>query len=316
MSDKNIKVITLHVLFVTGLVFMFVGGDGHNAPRSVTEALNLGHVVLFILFVSILYTDWKGFEERPLILQWVLVVSLSAVLSFSTEAIQSLVGRHFDYMDIFKDLSGCVIGMLLLAKTGISNKSSANYVRIVVIVVLLVITSVPLFTSLADEYIAAGQFPVLASFETPLEINRWIADGEISISDKVKHSGDSSLKAKFTTRKYSRVIMMYSLGNWEGYHNLEFSFFNPDTSDLRIICRIHDDEHKKHDNAYSDRFHRSFILKKGWSTFSIPMDDIRNAPSTRKMNLNEIEAISFFSVSLPEVRTAYLDDISLSKGKK
>jgi hypothetical protein len=313
MSDKSIKVTILHVLFVTGLIFMFVGGDGHNAPRSVTEALNLGHVVLFILFVSILYTDWKGLGERPLVLQWVLVVSLSAVLSLLTESIQSLVGRHFDYMDIFKDLSGCVVGMLLLAKTGISTERSENFVRIFIVVILLAITSVPLFTSLADEYIAAGQFPVLASFETPLELHRWFADGEISIAHKAQHSGDSSLMAKFTTRKYSRVMMIYSLGKWEGYHNLEFSFFNPDTSDLRIICRIHDNEHKKHHNAYSDRFHRSFILKKGWNTFNISMDDIRDAPSTRKMNLNEIEAISFFSVSLQEPRIVYLDDILLSK---
>ncbi len=313
MTGNTIKTIILHILFITGIVFLFVGGPGHNASRSMGNLWNMGHIALFVLFVFILYADWRDFGERPIGLQWVLVVSLGGVLALSTELIQSLAGRHFDYMDIYRDLSGCIIGMILLSRTGVYHRGRENFLRAAVIVFLLLIASVPLFISLADEYIASRQFPLLSGFETPLEIKRWRADGEISISEQFHHSGDFSLRARFTTRKYSRVTMKYSLGKWEGYQQFEFSIFNPDTTVLKAYCRIHDEEHRKHDNAYTDRFHRSFILENGWNTISIPIDDIRNAPSSREMDLTRIEGITFFTVSLPSPRTVYLDDILLTR---
>ncbi|MCD6378958.1 hypothetical protein J7M07_00755 [bacterium] len=206
-----------------------------------------------------------------------------------------------------------MIGMLLLGKVDANNKKTENSIKISVIAILVIITSYQFFLSLTDEYIAARQFPVLASFETPFEINRWRTDGEISISNKVWENGNSSLKIEFTTKMYSPVTMRYSLGKWGEYDSLKLSFFNPDTADLKIECRIHDNEHRKHNNAYSDRFNRSFVLENGWNTFAISLNDLRNAPSTRKMNLNRIKQISFFSMSLPAARTAYLDDILLVK---
>jgi hypothetical protein len=210
--NKAIKGITLHVLFITGLIFLFVGGPGYNPTRSIGNGWNLGHVFLFILFIFILYKDWKGFAYKSLVSQWVLVISFSALFAITTETIQSFVNRQFDYLDIFRDLAGCVIGMLLLGKISINNKKAGNLIKIFVIAILVIITSYQFLLSLADEYIATKQFPVLANFETPLEINRWRADGEISISKKVRKSGNSSLKIGFTTKMYSPVSIRYSLG--------------------------------------------------------------------------------------------------------
>lgn len=316
MPDRSFWVVILHILFIVGLVLLFAGGADYDAPRSFGKLWNLGHVVLFILFVLVLYTDWKKLDDRSLTLQWVMVASLSGALALSTELAQTLVERDFDLFDIFRDMVGCVIGMMILGKTGISGRKAERYVRIVIVAVLVVITSFPLFLSLADELIAARQFPVLGSFETPLEIGRWWADGEISISKDIHLSGHSSLKTEYTTKKYSRLTMDYSLGDWDGYDSFHFSFFNPDTSDLKIICRIHDSRHKDHDSAYSDRFHETFILKSGWNSIEIPIEDIRSAPATRKMELSELEAVSFFVVSLPENRIVYLDEVYLSRKVK
>lgn len=306
----GIKAIALHALFITGLVFLFVGGPGHNIPRYVGAGWNLGHVALFILFIFILNRDWKGFSAKPLKLQWVLVISVSALFALTTELMQSYVGRQFDVFDIFRDLAGCVIGMLLLGKLSDNYKRRGNAVRVSVIVSLLIITSYQLAISLTDEYIAAKQFPVLAGFETPFEINRWRADGAISISNDISKSGNSSLKAVFTTKAYSNVTIKYSLGKWEKYKSLKFSIFNPDSAALKIECRIND---RKHNNRYKDRLNRNYLLKRGWNTLTISLDDLRNAPSGRKMDLNSISSISFFTMSLPAPRTVYFDDIYLVK---
>ena len=308
--NRGIKAITLHIFFITGLTFLFVGGPGYSLSRSVCAGWNLGHVGLFILFIFILDEDWKGFASKSLKSQWILVISVSAIFAFATELIQLSVDRQFDFFDIFRDLAGCVIGMLLLGKVDANNKKTENTIKISVIAILVIITSYQLFLSLADEYIAVKQFPVLASFETPFEINRWRTDGEISISNNIRKSGTSSMKVEFTTKNYSRVTIRYSLGKWEEYGSLKFSFFNPDSAALKIECRIND---REHNNKYSDRLNRSFVLENGWNTFTISLDDSRNAPSTREMNLDRIKQISFFSMSLPAARTAYIDDILLVK---
>ena len=310
---KSIKEISLHTFFIAGLILLVVGGPGSNVTRSIRDGWNLGHVPLFILFTFVLYQDWKGFKDKTLISQWVLVISFSVLLAVTTEVIQLFAGRQFDLLDIFRDLSGSVIGMLLLGKEGIDSRKTGNALKNIAITILVIITSYMFFLSLADEYIAARQFPVLASFETPLEINRWQADGKICISDNVRRSGNSSLKIEFTTKRYSAVTIRYSLGKWEECDSLRFSFFNPDTVNFKVSCRIHDNEHKEHNNAYSDRFNCYYVLENGWNIFAISLNDLRNAPSTREMNLNEIEQISFFSTSLPAARVVYLDDIVLFK---
>ncbi|MDZ7859090.1 MAG: VanZ family protein [Candidatus Krumholzibacteriota bacterium] len=311
--NKTIRGIILHVFFAGGLIFLVIGGPGYNAARSIRDGWDLGHAVLFILFTYILYRDWKKFADKALISQWVLVLSFTALLAAATEGIQYFVGRQFDLLDILRDLSGSAIGMLLLGKVSAGGKKAGRLMGVLLITILAIITARPFLVSIADEYIAARQFPVLANFETPFEIGRWRADGEISISGNISRGGDSSLKIEFTTKTYSPVTMKYSLGKWEEYDTLKFSFCNPDTADLKVACRVHDNKHIKHGNAYLDRFNRSFILKGGWNTFAIPVCDLRNAPSTRKMNLNRIEEISFFSMSLPVPRTVYLDDVLLIK---
>lgn len=310
---KTIRGIILHIFFAGALIFLVIDGPGYNASRSIRTGWDLGHAVLFILFTYILYRDWKKFRDKALILQWVLVLSFTALLAVATEGIQYYAGRQFDLFDILRDLSGSVIGMLLLGNVGVGGKKAGSLTRVLLIIILAGITTRSFLLSIADEYIAARQFPVLANFETPFEIGRWRADGEISISSNISRSADSSLKIEFTKKMFSPVTMKYSLGNWEGCDTLKFSFCNPDTADLEVVCRVHDKEHIKHGNAYLDRFNRSFILKEGWNTFAVPVSELQNAPSTREMNLNRIEEISFFSISLPAPRTAYLDDLLLIK---
>ena len=312
MNGKIVRII-LHILFLAGLAFLFVGGPGHNASRSLRDLWNLGHPLLFILFIFILYSDWKGFGDKGLLKQWVLAISIGAALGLATELVQSLVGRQFDHVDIIRDLAGCATGLLLLAGSDKNMGKREKISRAAFITVIIVVLTVPLLLSLSDELIARGQFPMLSGFETPLEIDRWRADGPLSISEDIFREGKASLMAEFTTVRYSRVTMRYSLGDWGGYQYLEFSIYNPDSSSLKLVCRVHDLEHERLGNEYSDRFHRTITLDKGWNDFSIPVEEIRSAPSGRDMNLSELVQITFYSVSLPEPRTVYIDDVRLLK---
>jgi len=309
--NRYLRKAILHILFAAGLILMFTGGPGQSVTRSFRDLWNLGHVVLFFLFVFILRSDWEGFSVRGPAMQWLLALSAAAVLGLATEVLQSFTGRQFDYVDILRDLAGCSVGMLCMNNLDSRRRTGTDRLRYAAVFIILLIVLLPLLFSLADEFIANGQFPVLAGFETPLEINRWRADGQISISNDICREGESSLRAEFTTRRYSRVTMRYSLGEWKGYDYLDFSVFNPDPEDLKLICRIHDEEHHEHGNAYADRFHRQLNLEQGWNSFRIPLNDIRDAPSDREMDLSSIEQLSFFSVSLADRRFVYIDNVRL-----
>jgi hypothetical protein len=308
--------VPLHLLFFTGLVLLFLGGPGDNPARSLRELWNLGHLFLFVIFVFILYSDWNRFAEKPAAAQFIIAVASGVILGFGTELIQSFVGREFDKIDILRDLAGCATGVLIISGLRSRSNRACRIFCTVSASAIIIAASVPLMLAAADELIAAGQFPKLSGFETPLEIRRWRADGDISVSEEFKKEGSRSLKAQFTPRKYSRVTMRYSLGEWEGYDYIQFCAFNPDSSVLDIIFRIHDSEHQRRDSPYRDRFHRKLEIMPGWNTVRVGMDEIESAPADRDMDLNSIEQITFFTVSLPNSRIIYFDDISLGRNQQ
>lgn len=56
---------------------------------------------------------------------------------------------------------------------------------------------------------------------------------------------------------------------------------------------------KKHTQAvqmYEDRYNRSFIIPPGGRIFAIRLEDVRQAPRERQMEMQPILPISFFSM--------------------
>jgi hypothetical protein len=67
----------------------------------------------------------------------------------------------------------------------------------------------PLAVAITDEWIAKNQFPVLADFETPFEIYRWVGGTAFDIDNGISYHGGSSLKIQLNTSKYSGVALKY-----------------------------------------------------------------------------------------------------------
>jgi len=107
--------------------------------------------------------------------------------------------------------------------------------------------------------------------------------------------------------------LKYFPSDWREYKQVKLRFFNPSTSDLTLVIRIHDAKHVtgSYAYAYNDRFNLKVILNQGWSDKVISLVDVESAPRTRKMDLGNIVDISFFSIRLPEPKTIYLDSIGL-----
>lgn len=302
---KYIVLIIILLLFILTLT----GGISVHASRSMIELWNLGHIVLFGLIVFFLNHYWVYYQNNSNIKRFIIVFILTGVLSIVIESYQYIFTNGTpDMIDIRRNFVGAMLGFI--CAISMKKKYFLFFLRgLIVLIVLL--EMLPLSIVLADEFQALRKFPVLSDFESDLELSRWSGDEPFFRSiDKAIH-GNSALYITFGTSKYSGVSLKYFPGDWTNYQYLKFNIYYPDADTLYFICRIHDEQHTKGAQNYHDRFNRRFFLIHGWNEISIPLDDVKNAPGNRRMDMSKIQGMAIFTVQLPKPKAAYLDYVWL-----
>ena len=300
------------LLLIAGAPFFFLGGPGPHGARSFIALWNMGHVLFFslasFLFCRFFRIRFPGVSQIKRELFVFLIVLVSGTL---IEALQmGFDGRSPDVYDILRNLLGCLITFVFFDSVPSRKLKWWKSLPVLSVLFLLLVALYPLFRGALDEIIAEQQFPVLSDFETVFEENRWSGKEMSSIEKGLARHGNHALKIQLGTDLYSGVGLRYFPGNWLGYTSLHFSIFYPGRESLRITCRIHD---TAHNNEYTDRFNRSFMLRQGWNDFVISLTDIQHAPLNRLLNLAEVENVKFFVVQLDEKQTILLDYIYLEK---
>lgn len=244
-------------------------------------------------------------------MQLIVVLLLSLVLGSLIEWSQAAFDRTFSLKDMAMDVIGSLAAVAFLSPTRIV--PSRNLLRITQIIIcfLVLLLTYPLVIVLVDQVVARMQFPVLSNFETPFEINRWGGSALIAIDENTVREGKASLKVQLTPARYSGTSLNHFPANWHGHDYLHISIFNPSLEPLKVTLRINDKEHFSNGQFYSDRFNRQFILSSGWNNIDIAIDDIRNAPKNRAMNIRAIGNLGIFTVNLKTPKLIYIDDVRL-----
>ena len=215
--------------------------------------------------------------------------------------------------DLIRNFIGCLVTLAFFVPS--RKKVSKTSLRIlqISVVIILILQVIPLAKSLIDEAIAREQFPVLSDFETPFEIARWSGGARVSIDHKIARHGKSSLKVRLTTDQYSGVGIKHFPCDWRGFDSLHFSVFNPSSTPLKTVCRVHDAIHYPNGGKYEDRFNMSFEVTQGWKDIIIPLENIAKAPDNRKMDLSHIQGFGIHVVRLPKPEVIYIDYLRLMK---
>ncbi|MCI5210947.1 MAG: hypothetical protein D3910_19665 [Candidatus Electrothrix sp. ATG2] len=293
------------------MVFVLSGGGGFEL-RSFEALWNLGHVLFFAL------ASWLGCRafqyyrpETSTLTSRIYIFLLIFIVGISIEGLQrNIDGRHaLDLVDIFRNQLGCLIMFALIASKMRQRKRSTASLYHIIAFSLISVALYPLTKTAIDELTASHQFPLLSDFETPFEIDRWTGNALFSIHKGISRHGQHSLKVRLLTDEYSQATLASFPENWQGADSLFFSIFSCDDN-LELTCRIHDAEHN---NQYTDRFSRRFILKKGWNDLFIHLDDVQQAPTARLMNMKKIKQVIFFVSRQKEKHTIYIDHIYLKK---
>ena len=82
--------------------------------------------------------------------------------------------------------------------------------------------------------------------------------------------------------------------DWRPYSMLIIDLVVAGEAPLDINVRVHDRIHEQGDQAYKDRFNLTNRLRPGPQTLRISIDEIRNAPEGRIMELSQIDGIVIF----------------------
>lgn len=302
----------LYFVLSTGSILLFFGGPDYYAARSFKSIWNIGHILLFFTFTYVLLTHWNRLKKFNFPKQIIITVILTFIIGLLVELLQVNFSRTPELGDLWRDILGTLLSLFFLARSRRGYKMISLGILQFLLICMLIIELFYPIRSFADEIRSRTQFPVLANFETSIEIDRWGADERIERTEEIFHSGKACGKVYLTTEKYSGVSLKYFPRDWRGYRFLEFYIYHSNNK-LRITCRIHDDLHIQNGQPFADRFNKRIILHQGWNQVLLPIEEIENAPAGRKMNLKKIMNIGLFASSLKSPDVIFIDDFRLIK---
>lgn len=308
LCRKPISICILLFLALFCTLLLFVGGPGSDSLRSFRYVWGVGHLVCFALW-AYLYVNWRSDRSfKRLLLE---IVLLTFFFGGLTELIQAEIGREATWQDLGNDLVGGLLTVVFFSRSR-KDLSLWTLKFLQVPVLFMVLWSLlPVGQVVIDDIIAWRQFPQLSGFETSLEKKRWGGSAKREINNEVYFSGHSSLQISLTTQRYSGIGLKDFPKNWAEYSAVSLQVFNPDQEPLQLHFRIHDQSHRAHKNAYSDRFNASFKIKSGWNHLQVPLAKVAQAPKGRLLDLTRIAGMGVFIGKLDKPRTIYLDDVKL-----
>jgi hypothetical protein len=89
---------------------------------------------------------------------------------------------------------------------------------------------------------------------------------------------------------------------------LQIEVFSELPAPQLIVIRIDD---LYHNNEHSDRFNKAINIVLGLNHINIPLDDIRQAPVGRELDLRAIKTLLLFAVNPPKAFSLYQDNFRL-----
>ena len=252
------------------------------------------HVLVFgVIAVCTLFATPLHWSRRKRLLTVFVTVF---VLSTLSEIAQIPTGRDASFNDLLADWFGAAgfIAVAIVFSTSISVPKGRGRYLIILGIALIVWPLLPL-AKVSAAYLERGQLlPELTSFDSRFgDMFFYVQNAEFR---KIRRSASASSSAEVSLGDgpWPGIIFHDVWPNWELYSALVVEIENPEAESLLVNVRVHDRAHKLGDQPHGDRFNISYELQQGRHTLRVPLEEIRNAPRDRQMDLSQIEGIVVF----------------------
>lgn len=230
-------------------------------------------------------------------------------LGVVTEAIQIPMRRDASWEDIAADSIGAFSFLLLVFAAG--RKFLGASLAAVAALCFLTLSARPLIAATQAIYYRTVQFPVLFGGDIDRE-RPFLHERNVRLATHSASSpGRSYLRIEVTGNGGPGIEFRDIEKDWSKYRNLELDFELEGHNGLELTIRVHDRLHRRGDQPHDDRFSQRMKLRPGANKITIPLEDIRNAPAGRTMDMSDIEAMIIYGRDIEPGRVIRLYDIRL-----
>jgi hypothetical protein len=287
--------------------------------RHWSELFNLAHAtsffVAFLFAAAIMDPASIGLPSSwPRILQLgvrrlLILASVLLGLGSLCEVLQQFVGRSASLSDMLANCCGLIAGMFWCLGRLASNRRRRIAASLMTGCLLLIPSWSPAFELLECRK-QNLEFPLLASFERPRELNAWQGHEATVTQSTAWHSdGSASMQVHgLAGTKHPGAKFLGLISDWHQFGTLELDVFNPGDEPLSLRISIFDRHHYHSGYDPKDRFGKAVELPVGQAThIRIELADIKHAPANRLMDLSQLECVNLFVVR-PETEFVFMVD--------
>ncbi len=276
------------------------------------EALNSGHVILFVFVSFALYSvlSTRSYLASS-IKTYLAVLVIGLLLGVAVEILQGMLQREASIEDLYKNIFGLVSGLGFVSFTQQKIWRKKILLAIFSFGFLLLGTS-SLFQISWDYLQRDKAFPSITALD-----EKWFASfyrfNKAELLGVVEPAAKDSAKLyrlRFDPGKYPGINIIEPEENWSAYGKLRFIVFSANKENIELILRVHD---KKHNQNYNDRYNERFVISPGQNDIAVNLTKIRDAPADRELNLHNIAGVQLFLNNTQHSLFLELSDLFLEK---
>jgi hypothetical protein len=260
--------------------------------------------------------------ENREVQRFVRAIVITLVLGAASELLQLLQPtRDASVGDFLRDAAGAAAFLLLraaVAAPGARARSHldarARVASALLAVSLLLVVAAPFFL-VVDTYVERDRaFPTLFRLDGSRWERLFVSTGGAELVPKaMPDAALASRKGPLALLKlqpgiYPGLVLDEPYPDWRGFTRLVFTAFSDVDTPLTLTIRVHD---VWHDQRYEDRFNKQIAITRGEHQIAISLDEIRNAPRGRQMDLRQVRGILMFAYRLERPAHVYLGPLRL-----
>ncbi len=299
----------LILLFITVLSFFFVPAWGGVSTRVTAYSKDWAHFPLFAALASLLLYLWPR-RKQSAWLKASRVAGAAFVLAVMVEIIQPLAGRSAAVSDVLIGAAGSLAAVSVYMGLRVASPQARRRLVMAAGLLLLAATT-PLLLMLMDRVSAWRAFPLLDSFERPVESSRWRADGFVleRVEEHATH-GRYALRLSVPQQPDQLPGSFLNDGSmdWSGYRQLNLDVFLEGDAARNLLIRLQD----RMQSPASERAMLTIELKPGPNRVAVDLAAFAVTSDRRPLNLSKMASIGLFLEGARAGDALYLDQLRLS----
>jgi hypothetical protein len=268
-----------------------------GSSRGFEVVQNLGHFCVFFGLAVLFLAATGRSVSLSVRNRYLAVFGLALGLGILTELLQIPLERDASLADLLDDALGAWAGMAGFAWFDSRVSRGARVAMLVSGALAGLVIVQPLAAALQAYAAKRAAFPVIADYRRSLD-DYFLDYRSVSISHEplpVRWSGfdgESALRVSFEPGRWPGIELFEVEPGWTGFDALVLDLTNPADRSVELIVRVHD---RAHNGDLDDRFNRRLTLRpETRSTIRIPLEDVRNAPRSRSLNLSRVSTLMLF----------------------